>query len=1110
MNIFLLAAVVSEATLLRMGPSSVSPSIDGTISRAEIGGSSVQYGPVSTLTGLMTVRYGTFFFAYGEKGFYFAARTSVPPRPQKLTVADVVTLTLQSPDETSPVSFVAHVKDGSVDGQPKSVRCAVRHPKGLEVCGVECAETELFIPYGTSGLRRPVDGEKWGLQMSVSFSSAAETGLWHQAVQPGELGMLIADSSCPIPSFLTFSSFELWRPRGGYWMHFRFANNGDREMALTSDSVVHRGIGFAKLDDNPEKAEGVIHHRMDEMNGKRIAPGETLDLIHPEYSLWPGSVNDMRINVFSDGRLCFRRRLRWDLACGFTWTDAENLPTLDAAFYPSRENRLRARYQSNGVKDLVRGAITVVNAEGERFFFRRFVGEPYLIGEELDVRLPNLPLGDYRVRFAASNAVGRVYTDERTFSVRSFPWQGNTLGKERVIIPPFRALQTTDSGVDFLQTGYRFGGILWDEVRAQGENILAAPVQLTLNGRSFDVSGVCLIESADDRLVRQVMATCEDVELTVVQDYDYDGFCKVTLTFVPRTTTTVKSLRLKIPLKDGLARFFDVCQRNNKRAYAAPNFTLPSGAGVVWTSDVNAPPALRELDGVNFQPYVWWGGASKGFCWMMNSIKGLCVDAKRPVERIVRANDAATLEVDLVNVKTVWDKPIAFVMGFQPTPVKPQNVRLNRLAKDTFSGYMCPSNAIRTMYSNATTLGVSTMLYPILEMPNGDTSFRDWLFAQRTSDWDAYSAQMDAFIDRNKRWFAEESRITAQQYRRENVVMRQMTGARYREFYLDPILISCFWPEDEMYKSEWGVYEWPRDNYMNEYGGKITSTRIDKMIYDAWRALQVGYNAIYYDCFGCHRDYNFVMSPERAYRKSNGRIQLGCCDLFEQREIIRRTAILCHLNGGMILGTPAASAHTTDCFVVPVMSFASSAVVCERGAMGGDWQERFPESYMLTEVCGRQAGVIPHVIASARVGDQKRRAHEMNTLMAMMCAYGFFHLFDQNLVYVPSFEKAWNVVFDFGWGHDDVKIRHFYDDGPLPVVHDGRDVRLTVAQKAESALLLFGNLGETTSVRFDCTGLGYGRPCATDAMTGIPVDMRELEIARHGYRIVRVDDTAGK
>ena len=1097
---------VCDATFLRMAEMGLEPIIDGVITTDEQKYSSAQYGPISGQTKLMSVRYGSFFIGYTYDGIYFAARTSSPPRPQKLTAADRVLLSLLPEGCDAQKEFFVCVADGS-SNLPPSAKSAIRHPRGIDICGMECVETEMFIPFAVLGAARPADGAKWGLQMSVAYSSEPETAYWHLPSVQGEMGTLVFDSCCPISGLVNFDAYELWRPRGGYNILFRFSNPTASAMTLSSTSVLHRGIGFAKLDDKPEKIGGILHNKITEFAGQTIPVGANRDFVHPEYALWPGKINELDIGIVANGVACYRRRIRWDLSRGLKWKDSENLPTLDTGFYPSAGNRFLAQYKTNAKKNLVRGGIRVVGADGKTYWEKALKGKPFLSKSELfDESLPGLPVQAYVVRFAAIDDQGRKYTDERTFAVRALQWHGKKLGTERVIVPPFKPIHIAENGdVEFLQTAYRPGGVLWSEVCVLGENLMAGAVELEVNGGRFAVTGERIVSAEKDRVVREVTAEKGDLALKVTQDYDYDGFCWATMEFAPRAPVKVNSLRVKMPLKNEIVKYFDVCCRNDRRACEAPDFSLPSCEGEVWSSATNAPKWMKQLYPANVQPYVWFGGAAKGFCWMINSVKGMSLEREVPPQRIVRSNDAATLYSDIVNKPVAWDKPVTICMGFQPTPVKPQNRRLCSLARDMYSGYMCPSNAVRSQENKATGFMMPTLLFPIHTFPAADRSLLEWTFAQKNSNHFEYERKLKEFTDRHSDWFAEKGRMSSECYRRNQIILRQMTGAKVRKFYLDPMLISCFWPEDEMYKAEWSVYERPRDNYMSEYGGKITKSRIDKLLYDAKTALELGYNGIFYDVFGCHRDYNFVMSPERVYFKPDGSLQIGGNDLLEQREIVKRTATLCYMNGACFEGTPYVEVHTTDCYVVPVLSFAAVNNACERGAMGGDWQERFPEGYALAEICGRQAGTIPGVIVSTKAGDATRREKELRSLMALMCAYGFFSLDDQGIVHCDWFEKAWNIVYDFGWGRPETKIHFYYDDGPSPVAHDGKDVRLTVAEKADSALLLFGNLGDDVDVTFDSSDLRFKVGKMTDAETGDELSSNSLHVSRHGYRMIKIE-----
>lgn len=217
------AAPLSDATFLRMGSMSVTPVADGTISRAETYHSSVQYGPISSTTGQMTLRYGTFHLGYTAEGFYFAARTSLPVRPQKLTDADRVTFTLQAPGVAKPTDITVLVKDGT-GVLPKGVVAKVRHLKGITDYGVLCAETEMFVPYAALGVARPKDGDRWGVQMRVDYSGEAESGFWHLPAVPGELGTLVCDSKMPITGLVNFDYLECWRASNTYMISYRFDN----------------------------------------------------------------------------------------------------------------------------------------------------------------------------------------------------------------------------------------------------------------------------------------------------------------------------------------------------------------------------------------------------------------------------------------------------------------------------------------------------------------------------------------------------------------------------------------------------------------------------------------------------------------------------------------------------------------------------------------------------------------------------------------------------------------------------------------------------------------------------------------------------------------------
>ena len=909
-----------------------------------------------------------------------------------------------------------------------------------------------------------------------------------------------------------FSPIESWRAGGTYDWEFRVRNPTRSPVEVASLTKLLRGVGYSKLDS--AAVAGTAEKCLDVRFGGTVEPGGGKAFYHRETAMWPGTVNTLDIDVRKPGSDVpfLRRAISWDVEKGLRWKDEKGLPSLDSAFYPSKGNRLRARFRANGVKDLVKGGVIVVGPGGRRFFERRYSGSPYLKGESIDTQLGDLPLGDYVVKFAAVDSKGAKYTDEKTFSVAKFPWQGLNLGKERIIVPPFRPLVVKDDReVHALQTGFRCGGMLWDEVYAKGENILAGPVEFRLNGRGFTVVSAKFTERSQDRVVRELEAKLDDIRLFVRQEYDYDGFCDVNFRFVPGKPVNVESLVLVAPLKGKYVSLFNETVRaGNKRGLAAPDFALPTGEGVVWSSDRGTPPSwIIDHYGAWVSPYVWLGGPEKGFCWLIDSIRDMSLERRSAPQRIVRRGDTVAFESFYVNKPVVWDGEKSFRAGFQPSPVKPQEKRYYGFASHMHA-YLCPSNAVGYTLSPGSMPKMWPLVYPNNLYPGGDFSLMDFLIKSRKVDKPLFNRMVNEYSERHRKWFEECSHDTVESFRDSMRIRWRLMGCEYTVDYMNPWIHSCHWPEWEMYKAEWTRFKWPVENEVNEYHSKDCESRVDKLLYDAKFSLDHGMKGIYYDCFEQARDYNYVMSTGGAYLRKDGDVQISCNDLFAWRDFVKRTAHLCWRNGGVIYGRPFVEIHATSFQIVPVMSFATSALLFERGGDGGDYQDRFPEPYLLTDVFCRQTGAVPRFIVSTRRGDMARKQRELKTLFALMCACGVFALEDQSIVYADWFDKAWNIVYDAGWGKADAEMHWYHDGLPQPVVHDGRDVRVTSVKRGGSALVMFGNLGEEADVKFDVSGLGLGDAALSDAETGEAVSAGRLHIGRHGYRLVRVGGKAGR
>ena len=147
-------------------------------------------------------------------------------------------------------------------------------------------------------------------------------------------------------------------------------------------------------------------------------------------------------------------------------------------------------------------------------FARSGFGRPLEDFEDQTV-LKNLPLDDYTVTMESMDMNGKKYVHVRTFSIAKFPWQGLNLGKERIIIPPFKPLKVDKKKqeVHALLTGYKIGDGIWSKIYAEGENILAAPIQLVLDGKAVKTGNIKLVSAEKDRIVYEL--TSQEISVNI-------------------------------------------------------------------------------------------------------------------------------------------------------------------------------------------------------------------------------------------------------------------------------------------------------------------------------------------------------------------------------------------------------------------------------------------------------------------------------------------------------------------------------------------------------------------------------------------------------------------
>ena len=210
---------------------------------------------------------------------------------------------------------------------------------------------------------------------------------------------------------------------------------------------------------------------------------------------------------------------------------------------------------------------------------------------------------------------------------------------------------------------------LMAQVKTQGQDILAGAMSLVANDdQPASAAALQAVSDAPNRVIVNANSALGEINVASRVTTEFDGLYKVQMTLTPHQATSVKSLKLIVPLKPEFAQYFHACGEGIRYGFSYGD--LPSDkTGQLWSSkEVDGQPMLVG----SFIPYVWIGNDKGGLCWFADSDEGWSPDDKVPAIEIRRdASDHVDLVFNLIASPTTIDKPRTITFAFEATPVKP-------------------------------------------------------------------------------------------------------------------------------------------------------------------------------------------------------------------------------------------------------------------------------------------------------------------------------------------------------------------------------------------------------------------------------------------------------
>ena len=717
-------------------------------------------------------------------------------------------------------------------------------------------------------------------------------------------------------------------------------------------------------------------------------------------------------------------------------------------------------------------------------------------GYHAQLSIPELPEGEYELLAEIRKKDGSRSEMKAAFEYRHYAWADNTIGLDRVVIPPFKALalEPVHQVVTATLTGYQLGSNLLEQVLAQNVNILAEPVSLEINQENLQFSAWSFTETAPDRI--RAEATGSAGKLAVQADYeiDYDGMIWIKMQLTAQEQTQIDDMTLTIPLKDEYIRLLHSTSAQTRQH---PAQFLPEGDGVIWNSLTDAPS--------NFRPYLWVGELYKGLSWFTESQKGWNYDPKKPVVEIIRQKGTVRLCIHMINLPMQMKGSLSYEMGFQATPVKPMLPNRTRYATISVNGW-CPPGAI----------AVSSALGPYMwggqwfsdqsssaAWKPFDYSFINFLKKPSLVSDEEIHQVVEAFIERHiKGKFPEGVEKTYRSHLGHAKRNAARNAARLL-LYFNPRGATKGWEEFRVYQDEWRNDAFRTGNSGWYFQDPVKSYR-DYILPQLQEIVRHGADGIYFDNTFDSVNEDETMGPAIEYKPWRFRYHQTFLNM---RRLIKRTATMLYQEGKLLEDRPFLVLHTTNAAIIPMMSFASHSLDWEIYYGADDYQNRFSEGYILTGSLGTQCGLAPQLLLDCNVNTE----HIQKTAMAVMLPYELTDYWLGHKGPSQAMKRVFALLEQFGYRKDDCRSYPCYDPAN-PVKSKDPRIKVLTLLREKQALVAAGNTGDGGKLDLDLSGLAFFSPVVLDAETGEIIGRGAHltgEMPYHYYRLLIIKEAAG-
>jgi hypothetical protein len=777
------------------------------------------------------------------------------------------------------------------------------------------------------------------------------------------------------------------------------------------------------------------------------------------------------------------------------------------------------------------------------------------------VDVPALAEGVYGLDVAMVSSDGERREIHRTFKRKRFGWEGNSAGRDRLVIPPFTPLKTDEESrtVSCVLRQHELADTgLWDQVSSQNRPLLESPMRLEIEaaGKTRTARGTTLdfSEKASDRVVGSAIWAAGPVQGQTEFEFGYDGLAKVTLQLAP-AEVQVDRMQLIIPMSTDEASLMHPVTDLLRFHYAG---RIPHGKGPIWdyggklkqvlyTENGRPGPDGKVWDSRHvgrwklpgpFVPYIWLGGPERGICWFAENDRDWSIDPATPCLEIRRNGAVTSLIVHLVSKPIVLRRSRKIVFGLMATPAKPMPERpVNFRRWWTGAPHETTKGVAGVGYMGACyywgAAGPCYAFYPAFKnfsifdefarLRNGgarDPSFTDnWLAQFSAPEFEPRLKTYRAHVKWSLNFFggdawkrpspAEQTRYVIP-YTNARAINWGEEVRTFVDEWSNIDIADPRWPGEERFVripgggyrlAAYGKVRVPDDTTGVAYAIDPVSSWQDMVLHYHKRMLDTFADGIYFDNYFFVPNYN-PLGP--GYVDDDGNLRPGV-NIFAFHELTKRIAVMQYQMGRR----PLIFIHMTNANIVPILSFGT-LLLDHEWRDRGDFQEKdFHDrlyldddaSLLLAQSTGFQSGCIGVVHNLLRGETQVRSA----------LGVALIHEIKLSVNTETLVRNTARHLCDLGYGLPDCRVWRYWDD-PKPITIDGAPVKTLTLARADKAMIVMSNFGPAGEVRFeiDRTMLGLsGDIVAVNAEMGKQLaqsgrDSFRLTVPRHDFRLVRI------